>query len=115
MHNPTIKVTLRKEIAASLDSGLPLSKDYRIILPGCEKRTVHIQAEKMMNESGKTEKWLGTVQDITERKKTEEILKNSLEQLHQLSEYSEKARETERSAISRELHDDLGQALRQSR
>jgi PAS domain S-box-containing protein len=103
--------SVRKEIAAALVTGLPLSNDYRLILPGCKERTVHIQAEMMINEAGKTEKWLGTIQDISERKKSEEILKNSLEQLHQLSEYSEKARETERAAISRELHDDLGQAL----
>ncbi len=109
--HPGDRVSMQKEIAAARASGLPLSSDYRIILPGCEKHTVHIQAERMINDAGETEKWLGTIQDISERKKTEEILKNSLEQLHQLSEYSEKARETERAAISRELHDDLGQAL----
>ena len=32
-------------------------------------------------------------------------------QLHQLTQYIEKVREDERVAISRELHDDLGQAL----
>lgn len=108
--HPGDRVSMQKEIAAARASGLPLSSDYRIILPGCEKHTVHIQAERMINDAGETEKWLGTIQ-IFQRKKTEEILKNSLEQLHQLSEYSEKARETERAAISRELHDDLGQAL----
>jgi len=48
---------------------------------------------------------------VTERKQAEEELKNSLEQLHQLTKYIEKVREEERVAISRELHDDLGQAL----
>lgn len=49
--------------------------------------------------------------DITDRKHTEDELKNSLEQLHQLTKHIEKVREDERIAISRELHDDLGQAL----
>lgn len=49
--------------------------------------------------------------DITKRKIDETELKNSLEQLHQLTNYIEKVRENERIAISRELHDDLGQAL----
>jgi signal transduction histidine kinase len=40
-----------------------------------------------------------------------EELQSSLEQLHQLTQYIEKVREEERVAISRELHDDLGQAL----
>jgi len=49
--------------------------------------------------------------DITERKRAESELKNSLEQLHQLTQHIDKVREEERVAISRELHDDLGQAL----
>ncbi len=56
-------------------------------------------------------RFLGFAKDITERKLAEEELKNSLEQLHQLTQYIEKVRENERIAISRELHDDLGQAL----
>jgi signal transduction histidine kinase len=38
-------------------------------------------------------------------------LKNSLLQLQQLSQHIEEVREDERTMISRELHDDLGQAL----
>jgi two-component system, NarL family, sensor histidine kinase UhpB len=49
--------------------------------------------------------------DITARKQADAELKNSLEQLHQLTKYIEKVRENERIAISRELHDDLGQSL----
>lgn len=54
---------------------------------------------------------LGFAKDINERKQKEEEIKNSLEKLHQLSKHVEKVRENERLAISRELHDDLGQAL----
>lgn len=49
--------------------------------------------------------------DITQRIQAEEELKDSLEQLHQLSKYVDKVREEERITIARELHDDLGQAL----
>jgi signal transduction histidine kinase len=38
-------------------------------------------------------------------------LKSALDQLHQLTQYTERAREEERKSIARELHDDLGQAL----
>jgi len=44
-------------------------------------------------------------------KKNAEELKSSIEQLHKLTQYIDKVREDERVAISRELHDDLGQAL----
>ncbi|MFY9151703.1 MAG: PAS domain S-box protein [Prolixibacteraceae bacterium] len=54
---------------------------------------------------------LGFIKDITDRKKIEEELKLSLEQLRQLAKYKEKARESERKSVARELHDDLGQAL----
>jgi len=54
---------------------------------------------------------LAFTKDITSRKKMEEDLKSSLDQLQQLSKYMEKARENERKTIARELHDDLGQAL----
>jgi len=43
--------------------------------------------------------------------KSVEKEKSALEQLQQLAQYIEKARENERASISRELHDDLGQAL----
>jgi PAS domain S-box-containing protein len=54
---------------------------------------------------------IGTGADVTERKKAEDDLKSSLEQFQQLSQHIEQVRENERVAISRELHDDLGQAL----
>ncbi|MFC2102133.1 PAS domain S-box protein [Bacteroidota bacterium] len=49
--------------------------------------------------------------DISIKKKAEEELTSSLDQLHQLTQYIEKVRENERVSVSRELHDDLGQAL----
>ena len=53
----------------------------------------------------------GFLSDITERKHIENELKNSLKQLHQVAHHIEEVREKERLLISRELHDDLGQAL----
>ena len=53
----------------------------------------------------------GFLSDITNKKHSEEELKSSLNQLHELTQYIQKVREDERVAISRELHDDLGQAL----
>lgn len=53
----------------------------------------------------------GLFSDITDRKKSEDDLKSSFEQLRHISQHVEEVRENERLAISRELHDDLGQAL----
>ena len=49
--------------------------------------------------------------DITDRKKADEALTDSLEQLHALSMELEHAREQERKTTAREVHDELGQIL----
>jgi PAS domain S-box-containing protein len=87
------------------------SYDHRIILPTGEVRTVHAQGEVIANAEGKLIAMSGTGQDITDRKEIEEELRDSREQLRQLSGYLQAAREEERSRISREIHDQFGGAL----
>jgi PAS domain S-box-containing protein len=55
--------------------------------------------------------FVSTGRDITERKRVEEKLRKSYEQLHQFAVHLQSAREEERSQIAREIHDELGQAL----
>ena len=49
--------------------------------------------------------------DISKRKKTEDKLKNANKALAKLYSHQEEAKEIERKAISREIHDELGQLL----
>ena len=49
--------------------------------------------------------------DISGRKRAEEELRSSREQMRNLSTYLQSVREKERTHISREIHDELGQAL----
>jgi len=49
--------------------------------------------------------------EIIERNRMEEELRNSREQLRDLAAYLQSVREEERSRIARELHDEIGQAL----
>lgn len=49
--------------------------------------------------------------DISERKRAEEALKNSQEQLKNFSAHLQTIREEEKIALAREIHDDLGQIL----
>jgi len=51
------------------------------------------------------------VKDVTEKKKTEEMIRKKGAQLKMLSEQLINAQEAERIKISRELHDELGQSL----
>jgi len=49
--------------------------------------------------------------DVTERRETEEALRQSEQQLRALSAHLQAAREDERAQIAREIHDEFGQAL----
>ncbi len=53
--------------------------------------------------------WYAT--DVTERNRAEEAVRRSREQLRQLAARLQAVREEERTAIAREIHDELGQAL----
>lgn len=54
---------------------------------------------------------VGISRDITDRKRSEMALLDSRAQLRQLSAYLQTVREAERTRLSRELHDELGQWL----
>ncbi len=54
---------------------------------------------------------LSIANDITEKKQAEAELQNSREELRRLASHLQTVREEERSAIARELHDELGQIL----
>jgi len=51
------------------------------------------------------------LRDVTARAKAEEALRSSREELRELGTAAQQAREQEKSRISRELHDELGQAM----
>jgi PAS domain S-box-containing protein len=54
---------------------------------------------------------MGNVIDITKRKLADEAIKKSEKQLRNLTAYLQKIAEIERTNISREIHDELGQTL----
>lgn len=70
-----------------------------------------VSPNPILDERGRYKGSFAVVTSIAERKKTEEALKQSARQLRYLSSQLLTAQETERKRISRELHDELGQAL----
>ncbi|NNL22266.1 MAG: PAS domain S-box protein, partial [Ignavibacteriaceae bacterium] len=62
-------------------------------------------------QNGKTIAIVGALTDITQRKLAERKLQESHNQLRSLAERLQLIREEERAAVSREIHDDLGQVL----
>jgi len=65
-------------------------------------RLLELEGEKLFQE---------IIRDITERKRTEEVLKQSEKNMRYLASQLLSAQEDERKRLSRELHDELGHAL----
>jgi len=89
----------------------PFALEHRIVRPDGALRTLHAEGQFTVEDDGRVLALSATSQDITERKQIEEDLRQSREQLRQLSAYLEHAREEERQRLSRELHDELGSTL----
>lgn len=69
-------------------------------------RTTHMDLERRVHE-----RTAALREEIAERKRAEQGLMESQDQLRQLAAKLERVREEERTRIAREIHDELGQAL----
>lgn len=65
----------------------------------------------IFDAQGKVVGTAGISREITDRKRTEQELRDSRAQLRELSAHLQSVREEERTHIARELHDELGQVL----
>jgi PAS domain S-box-containing protein len=57
--------------------GLPYDVEFRVVRPNGEVRIVHSRGDVTRDESGRYRRMFGTVQDVTERKRAEENLRES--------------------------------------
>ena len=67
-------------------NGKPYNLEYRIVRKDGEERIIHMQSEVIFNEKNTPIRLKGIVQDITERKRVEEMLKESESKLRTLFE-----------------------------
>lgn len=96
-------------IANTYQTGIQNHGVYEHIKKNGDKVMVGILSHEIEYE-GRPAK-LELANDMTEKIQAEEALKKSHEELRMLASYLEKARETERTHIAREIHDELGQQL----
>ena len=101
-----------KRMTADVLIGLESRKfNFRIVWKDGSIR--HIRSELVIkrNEEGSPIKITGFNQDVTETRLAVEELQSSREQLRALAGYLQNIREEERTAVAREIHDELGQVL----
>lgn len=84
---------------------------YRIRRPDGTIRWIYDRAFPVQDEAGRVYRVAGIAHDITEQKQAEATLAQQQDELRALAERANEVREQEAVRISRELHDELGQAL----
>jgi signal transduction histidine kinase len=85
--------------------------EYRLVRPDGSIRWIWDRGFPIKDAGGRFYRVAGIAEDITERKRAEEKLKATGEQLRALSARLRSAREEEAVRIAREIHDELGAAL----
>lgn len=83
----------------------------RIFRPSGELRHIRCRGEVTRDGLGRPVRIAGTVQDVTERTRSEEQLRTAYQRLQDVTRQAATAEENERRRIAREIHDELGQLL----
>ncbi len=95
--------------AAQVFVGFPMKVGDRII------GSLNLAHTESVEISEHTARWIESLANyvaaLTDRKRAEEELQTSREQLRELSRWTQSAIEEERKRIAREIHDELGQEL----
>lgn len=97
-------VRLRGAVEGALYTGTPYEIVLELVRPDGSHRWVMGRGEVVRDETGHPTGLRGTVQDITERKRAEEVISSVNGRLIE-------AQESERARIARDLHDDIGQRV----
>jgi len=100
-----------KELMGKINRGEPYPRrfEYQIIRKNGEIRDLEISTDVVCAAGQRY--FQSTFRDITERKRAQQELERSLEQLRALAARLQNVREEERKLLAREIHDQLGQAL----
>ncbi|HEY4127376.1 MAG TPA: PAS domain S-box protein [Gammaproteobacteria bacterium] len=89
---------------------------FDVALPDGSRRTLTVSSRGLEpDKTGKPTSVLASFRDITVQRQQERALRNYAEELRHVSQRILEAQETERRAIARDLHDEVGQSLTATR
>ena len=100
-----------RRIQDAFDKGEPAHFEFEAKRKGDEIFPTEHTVSLLKDERGEVKGIVSVVRDITERKQAEDKVTKMNEQLRQLYSKQQQVLENERKAISREIHDELGQLL----
>ena len=102
------------EIARAIAEPYPRAAwqlEHRIRRRDGQTRYISVNISVIKNDHGRTVMTRGVNQDITDRKRAEESIKASHQQLRALAGRLQSVREEQRKEFAREIHDQLGGAM----
>lgn len=108
--HPEDRDRVEKNIGEAFENRNTFKIEHKIIQPDGNEKNLLCRGRAVDTNTGNV-KMVGTAQDVTEQKQTEQKLRKYSESLRRLSGRIERAREDERISIARRVHDELGQML----
>ena len=80
-HHPEDRLFVKQTIDTAIREGRDFKMDSRIVLPDGSVKHVHTVGHPVFNESGELTEFIGVVMDTTERKRSEEALREAQAEL----------------------------------
>ncbi len=105
---PGDRESVKKAVDRALYERAPYNIEHRVVRPDGDVRYVHEYGGVSYDEDGSPLRMIGTVQDITDRRRAEDALRDSEQKLRELSTKLVEAQEKERKFVAQELHDSIG-------
>jgi two-component system, NarL family, sensor histidine kinase UhpB len=99
------------KVSEALRDRQPFDFCFRAVHPDGTVRIVRSRGQVVFDELGQPVGMSGTAQDVTERRRVEEAMRDSAARLEVLSRRVVEVQEEERRHLARELHDEIGQVL----